>query len=214
LQIYLAESKITVEEMADRINDQLKTDNHCLVVVSEGFNVGDIGEVKDSFGHTSFGSSQISVYQNIINRLNEKGLKARGSARGQVMGTDQRATAIYASTIDIDEAYRVGQKAVELAINEGNGWMATILRNPGEQYSVRYDKVPLDKVALSERTFPEKWITSGRTDVTNEFIRYVRPLTGDKWPEVPMENGLQRFTKFKPIFADKQLKEYLPEAYG
>ena len=214
LQIYLAESKITVEEMADRINDQLKTDNHCLVVVSEGFNVGDIGEVKDSFGHTSFGSSQISVYQNIINRLNEKGLKARGSARGQVMGTDQRATAIYASTIDINEAYRVGQKAVKLAINEGNGWMATILRNPGEQYSVRYDKVPLDKVALSERTFPEKWITSGRTDVTDEFIRYVRPLTGDKWPEVPMENGLQRFTKFKPIFADKQLKEYLPEAYG
>ncbi len=214
LQIYLSESKITMEEMADRINDRLKIDRHCLVVVSEGFDVGDIGEVKDSFGHTSFGSSQISVYQNIINRLNEKGLKARGSARGQVMGTDQRATAIYASIIDIDEAYRVGQKAVEIAINEGNGWMATILRNPGKQYSVRYDKVPLDKVALSERTFPEKWIASCRTDVTDEFIRYVRPLTGDKWPEVPMENGLQRFTKFKPVFADKKLKEYLPEAYG
>lgn len=213
LQIYLAESKITMEEMADRINDRLKTDKHCLVVVSEGFDVGDIGEVKDSFGHTSFGSSKISVYQNVINWLNEKGLKARGSARGQVMGTDQRATSIYASTIDIDEAYRVGEKAVDIAMNEGNGWMATILRNPGEQYSVRYDKVPLDKVALSERTFPEKWITSGGTDVTDEFIRYVRPLTGDKWPEVPMENGLQRFTRFKQIFADKKLKEYLPEAY-
>jgi len=213
LQIYLAESKITMEEMADSINDRLKIDRHCLVVVSEGFDVGDMGEVKDSFGHTSFGSSKVSVYQNIINRLNEKGLKARGSARGQVMGTDQRSTSIYASTIDIDEAYRVGEKAVEIAKDEGNGWMATILRNPGEQYSVSYDKVPLDKVALSERTFPEKWITPGKTDVTDEFIRYVRPLIGDKWPGVPMENGLQRFAKFKPVFADKKLKEYKPEAY-
>ena len=30
----------------------------CLVVVSEGFDVGDLGDVKDAFGHTSFGSSQ------------------------------------------------------------------------------------------------------------------------------------------------------------
>lgn len=213
LQIYLAESKITLEEMTDRINDRLKTDKHCIVVVSEGFDVGDNGEVKDSFGHTSFGSGKVSVYQNVINRLNEKGLKARGSARGQVMGTDQRSTAIYASTVDLDEAYLVGQKAVEIAIDEGNGWMATILRNPGKEYSVRYDKVPLDKVALSERTFPEKWITSDRIDVTDEFIRYARPLTGDKWPEVPMENGLQRFARFKPVFTDKKLKEYKPEAY-
>ena len=59
----------------------------------------------------------------------------------------------------------------------------------------------------------EKWITPGKTDVTDEFIRYVRPLIGDKWPGVPMENGLQRFAKFKPVFADKKLKEYKPEAY-
>ena len=61
LQIYLAESHCTLEQMADQVNDQLRRDGRCLVVISEGFNVGDIGAVKDSFGHTSFSASQLTV---------------------------------------------------------------------------------------------------------------------------------------------------------
>ncbi|MBE0653635.1 MAG: diphosphate--fructose-6-phosphate 1-phosphotransferase [Bacteroidales bacterium] len=213
LQIYMAESGVSLEEMTDNVNDQLKKDGRCIVVVSEGFDVGSLGEVKDAFGHTSFGSSEQSVYQLVVNYLNKKGLKATGKARGQVMGTDQRDTAIYASTVDLDEAYKVGQKAVEIAMKEGNGWMATILREPGFIYNVRYDKVPLEKVALSERTFPAKWITKGGTDVTDDFLDYVRPLIGEDWVSVPMINGRQRFTRFKPVFAEKKLVNYLPEAY-
>ena len=212
LQIYLAESGVTLAEMADKVNDQLVRDGRCIVVVSEGFDVGELGEVKDSFGHTSFGSSQQSVFQVVVNYLNSVGLKARGKARGQVMGTDQRDTAIYASTVDLDEAYRVGQKAVDIAMNDGNGWMATILRAPGIIYNVNYDKVPLEKVALSERTFPEKWISENRIDVTDEFLDYVRPLIGEDWVSVPVINGRQRFAKFKMIFAEKKLPAYKLEA--
>ena len=213
LQIYMTESNVSIEQLADNVNDQLVKDGRCIVVISEGFDIGDIGEVKDAFGHTSFGSSKMSVYQSVVNYLNAKGLKAKGASRGQVMGTDQRDTMIYASTVDLDEAYKVGQKAVEIAMNEGNGWMATILREPGFIYNVKYDKVPLEKVALSERFFPEKWIASNRYDVTDEFINYVRPIIGEDWVSVPLINGIQRFTKFKPIFADKKLPAYLPEAY-
>jgi 6-phosphofructokinase 1 len=212
LQIYMAESGLSLMEMADRVNDQLKKDGRCIVVVSEGFDVGSLGEVKDSFGHTSFGSSQQSVFQVVVNYLNEVGLRARGKARGQVMGTDQRDTAIYASTVDLDEAYRVGQKAVDIALNDGNGWMATILREPGYIYNVRYDKVPLEKVALSERTFPGKWIAKSRVDVTDDFLEYVRPLIGEDWVSVPVVNGRQRFAKLKPIFAEKKLKDYTLQA--
>jgi ATP-dependent phosphofructokinase / diphosphate-dependent phosphofructokinase len=212
LQIYLAESGVTLEEMADKVNDQLVRDGRCIVVVSEGFDVGSLGEVKDSFGHTSFGSSQQSVFQVVVNYLNSVGLKARGKARGQVMGTDQRDTAIYASTVDLDEAYRVGQKAVDIAMHDGNGWMATILRAPGLIYNVNYDKVPLEKVALSERTFPEKWISESRNDVTDEFLDYVRPLIGEDWVSVPVINGRQRFAQFKMIFAQKKLPAYELEA--
>jgi ATP-dependent phosphofructokinase / diphosphate-dependent phosphofructokinase len=213
LQIYLTESGVTLGQLADNVNDQLRRDGRCIVVVSEGFDVGEIGEIKDAFGHTSFGSSRASVYQHIVNYLNDKGLKARGAARGQVMGTDQRDTMVYASTVDIEEAYKVGQKAVEIALNDGNGWMATILREPGIIYNVRYDKVPLEKVALSERFFPKEWIASGGTDVTDDFVRYARPLIGDDWVSVPLIGGIQRFARLSPVFADKKLPDYVPQAY-
>jgi ATP-dependent phosphofructokinase / diphosphate-dependent phosphofructokinase len=213
LQIYLTESGVTLEQLADNVNDQLKQDGRCIVVVSEGFDVGEIGEVKDAFGHTSFGSSKVSVYQSIVNYLNSKQLKTRGAARGQVMGTDQRDTMIYASTVDLEEAYRVGQKAVDIALNEGNGWMSTILREPGFIYNVRYDKVALEKVALSERFFPADWITPGGTDVTNDFVRYAMPLIGEDWVSVPMIGGIQRFARLLPLFAKKRLPAYVPQAY-
>jgi 6-phosphofructokinase 1 len=213
LQIYLTESKVTLAELADNVNDQLKKCKRCIVVISEGFDIGNVGGVKDAFGHTSFGSSEVSVYQHVVNYLNHKGLPARGAARGQVMGTDQRDTAIYASVTDLDEAYKVGQKAVEIALNDGNGWMATILREPGIIYNVKYDKVPLEKVALSERFFPEKWIAPNRIDVTDDFVRYAKPLMGEDWVSVPLINGIQRFARFKPIFAEKKLENYTPQAY-
>jgi len=213
LQIYMVESKVSLEQLADNVNEQLKKDGRCIVVISEGFDVGNIDEIKDSFGHTSFGSSKISVSQAVVNYLNCKGLKARGDARGQVMGTDQRHSAIYASTVDLEEAYKVGQKAVEIAINDGNGWMATLLRESGNIYTIKYDKVPLEKVALSERIFPEKWIAKNRIDVTDDFLSYVKPLIGEDWPSVPLINGIQRFAKLEMSFAEKKLPDYIPEAY-
>ncbi len=208
LQIYLTESGVTMEEIADNVNDQLVRDGRCMVVVSEGLNVGDIGEKKDSFGHTQFGSSQLTVQQAVVNYLNSKGIKAAGAARGQVPGTDQRHNMIYASVTDLDEAYNVGRKAVEIALHDGNGWMATILRNPGSIYNVRYDKVPLEKVALSERTFPSEWIAPSRYDVTDEFVKYARPLIGDDWVSIPIISGIQRFAKLKPVFAAQKLPPY------
>ena len=213
LQIYMTESNVKLDQLTDNVADQIKKDGRCIIVISEGFDVGSIGEVKDSFGHTVFGASQISVYQTVVNHLNAKGFNVTGKARGQVMGTDQRDTMIYASTVDLDEAYKVGQKAVEIAMNEGNGWMATILREPGMIYNVKYDKVPLEKVALSERSFPSNWIADSKIDVNDDFLDYVRPLIGEDWVSVPMINGRQRFAKMSPVFAEKKLPNYIPQAY-
>ena len=212
LQIYLTEAGLGLNELADNVNDQLRRDGRCIVVVSEGFDLGKVAEVKDAFGHSSYGSAKVSVFQTVVNYLNENGLKAKGAARGQVMGTDQRDSIIYASTVDLDEAYKVGQKAVEIAMKNGNGWMSTILREPGFIYNVKYDKVPLEKVALSERFFPNKWISKNKIDVTDEFINYARPLIGEDWVSVPLINGLQRFARLKPIFAEKKLPSYKLEA--
>lgn len=213
LQIYMPESGLTIEALADNVNEELKKSGRCIVALSEGFDVGDIGARRDSFGHVEFGASDMTAQQAVVSYLNSKSLAARGSARGNVSGTDQRDTAIYASTVDIEEAFRVGRHAVKVAIEDGNGWMSTILRKPGKGYEVYYDKVPLEKVANSERTFPEKWLSGDRTDVTDDFVDYARPLIGEDWPKVPVENGLQRFTRFKPVFADRKCSAYTPEAY-
>ena len=150
----MAESGISLPELADAVNDQVREHGRSLLVVSEGFPVGDLGELKDAFGHTTFSSSKTTVERAVVNYLNEVGLPARGAARGNVPGTDQRHNMIYASTVDVEEAYRVGQKAAQIAVEDGSGYMSTILREPGPMYSVRYDKVPLELVANSERTFP------------------------------------------------------------
>jgi 6-phosphofructokinase 1 len=214
LQIYMPEAGLTVGQLADNVNDELRRSGRCLVALSEGFDVGDIGERRDAFGHVEFGACDSSAQQAVVSYLNRVGLAARGMARGNLSGTDQRHTSIHASTVDLAEAYQVGLKAVEVARRDGNGWMATILRVPGPEYRVRYDKVPLQAVANSERRFPEAWLTNTRTDVTDEFVRYARPLIGEDWPAIPLENGLQRFARFMPVFAAKRCVPYTPEAYG
>jgi 6-phosphofructokinase len=212
LLIAMKESGLALAQLADAVNDRVRNQGRCLLVISEGFPVGDLGERKDSFGHTEFGASEMTVQQAVVNYLNGVGLPARGSARGNVPGTDQRHNMIYASTVDLDEAYRVGQKAAEIAVEQGSGYMATILRQPGPVYNVRYDKVSLELVANSERSFPQSWIAGSRLDVTDQFVHYARPLIGDGWPAIPLVDGRQRFARLQPIFAEKRLPAYVPQA--
>jgi len=213
LLIFLAESALPLEGIAAKVKATVKKCGRAVVVISEGCDVGDLGVVKDRFGHAQFGASEMTVQQALVNHLNKQGIPARGSARGQTYGTDQRDTAIYASTVDLDEAYRVGQKAVLLAVAGEGGYMATILREPGPIYAVRYDRVPLAAVANSERTFPAAWISPDQTDVTDEFVAYCRPLIGEDWPSVPLVDGRQRFARLKPLFAEKKLAPYQPQGY-
>lgn len=213
LLILLRESGLGLRDVADAVNDLLKARGRALVVVSEGLDVGEIGERRDAFGHTTFSSSQMTVGQIVVNHLNEVGLAAPGAARGNVSGTDQRDSIIYASTVDLEEAFQVGRHAVRVALKEGSGHMSTLLREPGPAYQVRYDKVPLDVVANSERSFPDTWIAPSRTDVTDAFVDYARPLIGEEWPKVPLVAGLQRFAQLEPTFADTKLPDYVPQGY-
>ncbi len=212
LQIYLAESHCSLEQLADQVNDQLKRDGRCLVVISEGFDVGELGAVRDAFGHVSFSASQITVGQIVVNYLNQRGLAAKGAARGNTPGTDQRHNMAYASTVDLQEAYGSGQMAALLAAQGESGFMSTILRAPGPVYQSRYDKVPLAEVANSERAFPKNWIAGSGCDVSDEFVRYAKPLIGEDQVSLPMIDGRMRLTRFEPIYAEQKLPAYTPQA--
>jgi 6-phosphofructokinase 1 len=211
LVLLLAEAGLGLAEALDAIADTVRRHGRALVVVSEGFDAGALGEVRDSFGHVAFGASRQTAAQLLVNALNERGLPARGAARGEVPGTAQRHAIACASVVDLGEAYRVGQQAVLVARTDGTGWMATILRHPGPIYDVTYGKVALAEVAVSERAFPREWIAPSRIDVTDEFLDYARPLIGEDRVSVPRVGGRQRFARLAPIFAAKKLPPYQPQ---
>jgi 6-phosphofructokinase 1 len=210
LQMYFAESGHNLDSLTEHVSEQLRRSGRCIVVVNEGFDVGSLGEARDGFGHVEYGASQTTAAQVVVNHLNKAKLPVRGSVTGQVPGVLQRSTSIYRSKVDIEEAYGVGLYAVDMAMQDGTGYMATILRAHEEPYRAVYTKVALRTVANSERHLPMSWISPGGIDVTDDFIRYAQPLIGDGWPEIPVENGLQRFSRLNQQLVEKRAKPYIP----
>jgi 6-phosphofructokinase 1 len=102
---------------------------------------------------------------------------------------------------------------VTLAVDGNSGVMASIRRRPGADYRAFYDQIPLDVVANSHRGLPRHWLSDDQLDVTDDFIRYARPLIGEGWPEIELEGGLQRFARLTPVFVEKHLPEYVPEKH-
>lgn len=213
LQLYMAESGHNLETLAENVNRELLRSGRCIVVVNEGFDVGNIGEARDAFGHVEYGASRVTASQAVVNYLNEHGIKARGQVTGQLPGVLQRAASIQASPVDQQEAYEAGRKAVQIAMEDGTGWMATILRKPGAKYEAYYDKVRLDVVANSERFLPKEWLTPDGIDVTDAFVEYAKPLIQGGWPEIELEEGLQRFARLDVRFMEKKLQAYLPQNF-
>ena len=210
LQIYLAECGHTLESLAENVNRQLQESGRCIVVVGEGFDVGDIGAAVDGFGHIEYGASKLSACQGVVNYLNSVKLKARGYANCQVAGVLQRCTAVHRSPVDVQEAYEVGAYAAGMAAAGKSGLMATILREPGPDYRVRYSEVPLQVVANSERFLPKEWIAENRIDVTDDFIRYAKPLIGGGIAPLEFEDGLLRFARLKRSRIEKKCPDYVP----
>ena len=210
LQLYLAECGPSLEFLAEHVNQELQRSGRCIVVVNEGFDVGDIGAAVDGFGHIEYGASKLSACQGVVNYLNSVKLKARGYANCQVPGVLQRCTSVNRSPVDVQEAYEVGQYAADLAARGERGFMATILREPGSSYKVRYDKVPLQVVANSARFLPKEWIADSGIDVTDAFLDYARPLIGDGNAEVEFENGILRFARLKRRMVGQICPSYIP----
>lgn len=213
LQIYMAESGLSLGDLIESVNAEVRRSKRVLVIVSEGFDVGSVETCKDAFGHVQFGASHQSVAQIVVNALNGVGLSVRGSARGQVPGTEQRHSIVHASTADLEEAFGVAQHAVELAVTKGTGYMATIERLPGTAYRVAYGEASLTEMANSERRFPKEWIAPSGLDVTDEFVAYARPLIGDAWPRIPLDRGLPRFARLLPAYVTTKCRPYVPQAY-
>ena len=148
--------------------------------------------------------------QTVVNLLNSASLPVRGQATGQVPGILQRSCAVEASDVDREEAYTLGKKAVDYALSGVSGRMATILRESDSPYAVRYDHVPLEKVANAARKLPASFVAKGATDVTDAFIAYGRPLIGGAVGRFEERDGLLRFARLKYDYIERKLPAYKP----
>ncbi len=208
-------AETNLEIITAGVNEKLKQAGRCLVVVSEGVNVGDLDILRDSFGHEQFSASGRSAEQAVTNYLNgldrkDAGgravsrLAVRGIARSERPGTRQRREFATVSRTDLEEAYQVGAHAARIALAGESGYMSTIVRTPGDSYRVAFDRVSLNVVANAERKFPAEWIAAGGLDVADEFVRWGTPLLGGPLPEL---------ADFKDVTAPTRCGDYTPSAF-
>jgi len=213
LQMYFAETGRDIEWLYENVCAGLRERGRAIVVVSEGFNVGEIREARDGFGHIEYGASDDTAMQAVVTYLNKRGLPARGNATGQISGVMQRNTGLCRSEVDENEAYEAGRHAVRIAIEDGTGYMATILRDYSVKgYKIYYDKVPMEVIANSARGLPSAWISDSGTDVTDAYIEYAMPLIGEGVRTLPAAGpgGLPDYARPDLRMIDKRLPEYLP----
>jgi len=84
-----------------------------------------------------------------------------------------------ASKVDLEEAYDCGVKAIQLAEEGISDVMVSINRISLSPYQVELKTVSLDEVALRTKTMDDKYINAQGNFVTDEYIKYIKPLVGE-----------------------------------
>ncbi|MGE5115076.1 MAG: 6-phosphofructokinase, partial [Betaproteobacteria bacterium] len=118
-----------------RVDALVKQHGYCSVVVSEGCHWPDgrfLAEqgTKDAFGHAQLGGAAPVVADMVKRALGHK-------FHWAVADYLQRAARHIASKTDVQQAYELGQKAVELALEGRNAVMPTVERLADEPYRYR-----------------------------------------------------------------------------
>lgn len=180
--IYLPERQFRKENFVKDVEQVYKKFGRCIVAVSEGIlgedNKPVITQLMENAETDAHGNIQLSgtgALGDLLADLIKKELKIK-RVRADTFGYLQRSFVGIVSEVDQAEAREVGEKAAQFAIwNEVDGSVA--IRRTGD-YSVEYFLTPLETVARETKGMPDKFIAPMGTDVTDEFMKYARPLLG------------------------------------
>ncbi len=186
--IYIPERPVTLDKMADDIDKVYSKYGRALIAVSEGLlntdgklMIESYIQEKDSHGNVQLsGSGALGDFlvREIKKRLAGKYGKLR--VRADTLGYAQRSFPTVASSVDAKEAREVAEFAVKSALIGDIDGSATIQRiGDGDKYEVKYEIVPLEKVARVTRDLPDEYINEEGNFVTEKFIEYAKPLVGE-----------------------------------
>jgi len=192
--VYVPEKTFNIESFLKEVKEVYDALGRCVVAVSEGVH-NEKGEYflqtyADQSGSglagktDSHGNIQLSgsgaLGDTLTNIVSEYIEGAR--VRADTFGYLQRSFIADVSSVDAEEAERVGQYAV-LASKEVQSGSIILKRQFSEKYYCEVGTTELHKVAKHTKEMPAEFIDSTKPYVTNEFFEYAMPLTGGIEPK-------------------------------
>ncbi len=187
-----------------RVKRSVKRYGYCVIVASEGTAYKDgtflsASGTTDAFGHAQLGGLAPRLAQMVKSEL---GYKYHWAVADYL----QRSARHIASATDVEQAYALGEAAVEMAVAGKSAVMPTIERGKGKRYSWRIGEAPLDKVANVERTMPRNYITRDGFGITDLGREYLEPLIqGEDYP--PYRKGMPQYVRLRNELVPRKLKK-------
>jgi len=178
----------------DKVDNNVKEFGYCTIVVSEGTKWPDgrfLAEqgTRDDFGHAQLGGAAPVVANLIKNAL---GYKFHWAVADYL----QRSARHLASDTDVEQAYALGQAAVEMALEGKNSVMPAIVRISNNPYKWEIGCGELKDVANVEKMMPNNYISADGFSITDSCREYLLPLIeGENYP--PYNDGLPNYVVLK-----------------
>ena len=179
--IYLPERDFDQEAFLRDVKKLIEEKGHGVVVASEGLHyAGGTPIVEPIFtvGRATYFGDVGSHLANLI--IKELGYKARAEKPG-LLG---RASMLWQSETDREEAERCGRAAVDAATAGESGKMMALRRCPGEGYRCETFLVDIREVMMTERKLPDEFINAEGNGITEAFRQWCRPLLGSPLPKL------------------------------
>lgn len=189
-----------------KVDDCVKRFGYCAIVVSEGVKNAEGKFMSEAGGTDAFGHAQLGGVAPVIAQLvkDKLGYKYHWAVADYL----QRAARHIASKTDVDQAYALGQAAVEFALAGKNAIMPTVVRTSNDPYKWEIGEANLSDVANVEKMMPADYISEDGMFITEACRTYLQPLIeGEDYP--PYKNGLPDYVVLKNEAVEKKLdKEF------
>lgn len=197
--IYLPESVFDQDKFIMQVEKALKKIKNIVVCISEGIKDCDgkfLCEYASSVDTDSFGHKMLNGSGKYLEQFVKKQLGIK--ARSVELNVCQRCCSQILSAADQQEAIASGAFGVQAAVEGHTGKMVAFQRKQELSYKVICQLVDVTKICNEEKTVPKDWITEEGSNLSEEFLEYVKPLIlGDV--AIPMEHGLPKFAYRKKI---------------
>ena len=180
--IYTPERPFHEEEFLEDVEKLYHRLGGVVVVASEGLKRED----KEPVVEPIFKTDRAVYYGDVSSYLANLVVRRLGiKARSEKPGLCGRASIAWQSPVDQKEAQLAGREALRLAMEGHTGVMVGFMRKETMDgtYEMEMVEIPIEQVMLLEKTLPETYINERGNDVTEEFVKWCRPLIGPKLPE-------------------------------